>query len=65
MADGFRRVYAEVEVAGVDGKIGGDGEFFTGPEAEEGTVVSDTETQTGGASGGCTPADNIDKIQFT
>ena len=47
MADGFRRVPIEAEVAAGDGEIGGDGQFLAGAQAEQGAVVADAQPQRG------------------
>jgi len=47
MADCFGRVKFDAKVMAVDRKIGGDGHFFSRPQAEQGAVVADAQLQPG------------------
>jgi len=64
MADGLGGVPVEAEVAAGDGKVGGDGDFFSGTRAEEGAVVADAEADGAGGADGA-GADLGDEGQFT
>jgi hypothetical protein len=57
MADGFGRVRGKLEMTACDGKVSGDGEFFTGAEAEKSAIVADAEPEAGARLAGCTIAD--------
>jgi hypothetical protein len=45
MADGFSRVPVESEVAAGNGEVGGDGQFFAGPQTEQRAVVTDAQAE--------------------
>jgi hypothetical protein len=65
MADGFRLMPVEAEVAAGDGEVSGDGQFLATARAEQGAVVADAKTE--GAQGGLrrTAADLAKQGQFT
>jgi hypothetical protein len=48
MADGFRRMPVEAEVAAGNREVGGHGQFLAGTRTEQSAVVADAEAQVAG-----------------
>jgi hypothetical protein len=46
MADRFRRMPVEAEVAPGDGQVGGHSQFFATARSQQGAVVADTQAET-------------------
>ena len=59
MANGFRRMPIKAEVSAGDREVGGDSQFLSWAQAEQGAVVADAEAQAGCGGGG--PGANLAK----
>ena len=64
MAHGFRGMPVQLEVTACDGKIGGDGQLFAGPESEQGAIVANAEAEAAARGPGCAAANLAQERQF-
>ena len=62
MADRLRRMPCEAEVAAIDIEVGGDGDLFAGPGAQQCAIVADAEHD--GAAGAGAAADLPQEFDF-
>jgi hypothetical protein len=60
MANGFGGVPVEAKVAAGNGKVGGDGQFFSGTGGEQGAVVADAQPKAALGSA-CGAAANLEQ----